>query len=792
MGWGARGVAAAGTVAVAAAVNVTAGMLTQQWDVAWLAATGVLVVAGGGLQAWLIVAEGSGRSDGVDERLARAAELLAEEVGVRLRGETERRDLGRPAPISLTVRPTGRPVQALPEALLGGIGPIGHAAVDGAEGVADLFRGLPIRQLVILGEPGAGKTVLAMLLTLALLRERSAGALVPVFLPMASWNPDTRLDTWMADRLVEDYPVLARSYGRGTARRLVETGRVLPVLDGLDEITASSFEEVIKRVDLVFPDGAGFVLTCRAQEFEAAVVEFDVPLSRATIMEIERVTARSAIAYLPATSLDRDRWEPLLDRLRAEPDGPLATALTTPLMLYLVRTTYEHPGTRPAELLDVSRFGTARAIEEHLLDAFVPATYAPYHGLPYAPVQAGRWLGTLAHAPRELRWWNLASGDGVLLTVLILAACAGWASHLVLGPMFGFLMGALVFFSYPQVEEWLDLDRLNVVAGERETGVRAQLRAYRMFAGFCAAAAGVLTGGIVGAALGGGLGAEAATVRLYVVAGGVAFGLMTLIGTAWGAFFLTRVGLAFAGRLPLRLLRFMEDAHRRGVLRQPGVAYQFRHARLQDRLRATAGPSPFRVAHYGAAGAGPRLGMFVRLLYAPLLRLAIHVSVVVVPAALLAVLPFIEYVHHHSGVRPEVDDRSVCGGPNGACVVSFTWRWSLPPAGGSTSRVSVKQYFFMSPAYGGLGGDIAVEGCPAASVLMSVSADGFGAPAVRRTLGGRQEVDLGELDWPLPKRFETLTVAFRRLDAAPCTAVIAWHNPHFSVDQIFDFRARFE
>jgi hypothetical protein len=37
-------------------------------------------------------------------------------------------------------------------------------------------------------------------------------------------------------------------------------------------------------------------------------------------------------------------------------------------------------------------------------------------------------------------------------------------------------------------------------------------------------------------------------------------------------------------RLPLRLLDFLDDAHRLGILRQAGPVYQFRHARLQDHL----------------------------------------------------------------------------------------------------------------------------------------------------------------------------------------------------------------
>ncbi len=46
--------------------------------------------------------------------------------------------------------------------------------------------------------------------------------------------------------------------------------------------------------------------------------------------------------------------------------------------------------------------------------------------------------------------------------------------------------------------------------------------------------------------------------------------------------------LAWRWHTPIRLMRFLEDARRRGVLRTVGPVYQFRHARLQDRLAEQA------------------------------------------------------------------------------------------------------------------------------------------------------------------------------------------------------------
>ena len=52
-----RGWAAAGTFALAAAANVVTGVLTQQWSAAWWITLAVLVIVGGGLQAWVTLAE---------------------------------------------------------------------------------------------------------------------------------------------------------------------------------------------------------------------------------------------------------------------------------------------------------------------------------------------------------------------------------------------------------------------------------------------------------------------------------------------------------------------------------------------------------------------------------------------------------------------------------------------------------------------------------------------------------------------------------------------------------------
>lgn len=79
-------------------------------------------------------------------------------------------------------------------------------------------------------------------------------------------------------------------------------------------------------------------------------------------------------------------------------------------------------------------------------------------------------------------------------------------------------------------------------------------------------------------------------VRLgYGLAIGLPVGLLLgLARSVWIEYLVARIRLALSGRVPWHFMSFLADAHeRRGVLRQVGAVYQFRHIDLQRHL---AGP----------------------------------------------------------------------------------------------------------------------------------------------------------------------------------------------------------
>jgi hypothetical protein len=108
-----------------------------------------------------------------------------------------------------------------------------------------------------------------------------------------------------------------------------------------------------------------------------------------------------------------------------------------------------------------------------------------------------------------------------------------------------------------------------------------------LFGWFLFGIPGSLGYGLAGAAIGGQAIPHATPLTTGLLAGalfGTAVALTVIPSRSWGAFLFTRAWLAARGHMPLLLNRFLDDAHRRGALRQTGAIHQFRHARLQDRL----------------------------------------------------------------------------------------------------------------------------------------------------------------------------------------------------------------
>ncbi|MCQ8768173.1 NACHT domain-containing protein [Streptomyces telluris] len=322
--------------------------------------------------------------------------------------------------------------------------------------ITQLFtRNVPTQRLLVLGRPGAGKTVLLLRLLLGLLAQRAsdesdcrhpAVRAVPVLFPLASWNPARQdLYAWMADRLAADYRGLARPaparYGPvDRARALLDHHLILPILDGFDEIPFAVRGTALSAINQALPLGQAVVLSSRVAEYRDALRPASgVPVKLAGTAGIELcpLSAADATAYLQrdagGTSEAADRWATLTTQLGTP--TPVGEALRTPLMLFLARTIYNpRPGERaadlphPAELCDTSRFPTRAAVETQLFSAFIPAAYRlhPRYPCRWTPRQAqvaltflARHLQHTLHGTPDLAWWQLHRAVRATIPLLI-------------------------------------------------------------------------------------------------------------------------------------------------------------------------------------------------------------------------------------------------------------------------------------------------------------------------------------------------------------------------------------
>lgn len=335
--------------------------------------------------------------------------------------------------------------------------------------MADAFRQLKRRRLVILGGPGMGKTTLAVQLVLELLRSREDNEPIPVLLTVNNWDTVAypKLQDWLAIRLGQDYPALrAEEGGDSIPQSLAARAHILPVLDGLDELPDAARTEVISKLNLSLGADDQLILTSRTSEYAAAVEARGSVLRSAAVIEPEPLTRDAVASYLENCLPPRtdSKWLKTLADIRDGKASALADVTATPLGIWLLRTVYFTTGRSP-ESLRRGNLRTPHALRKHLFSELIPAlissrapanrpaeVYKPKRE--WNPEHVSRWLGFYAWnfndvntkiAPntiREFTWWNQAGLTMPPFAIGICAGLVGFCGGLVYGGAIG-LSGGL-------------------------------------------------------------------------------------------------------------------------------------------------------------------------------------------------------------------------------------------------------------------------------------------------------------------------------------------------------------
>jgi HEAT repeat protein len=228
------------------------------------------------------------------------------------------------------------------------------------------------RRVLLLGEPGAGKTItLFHFAREAVVRRiQDVNQPLPILATLPTWKhrDNQSLTEW-----------LATSYGAPKdAARLIEEGRALLLLDGLDELGSESpldpnnlnSEKYDPRKRLIerlrdLPEANQVLITCRVEDY--ATIDAKIALHGAvTLRLLTDAQIKDYLRDLP------DLWQAL------ENDPDLLTLCRTPLLLSFFAFAYKQmsDAQRADELRQLSNLGSSPGdLRDRIFETYVKGSY---------------------------------------------------------------------------------------------------------------------------------------------------------------------------------------------------------------------------------------------------------------------------------------------------------------------------------------------------------------------------------------------------------------------------------
>jgi serine/threonine protein kinase len=239
-------------------------------------------------------------------------------------------------------------------------------------------------KLLILGDPGSGKTTTLLELTRHLLDRAMLDTVhpIPVIFNLSSWGEKQQpLTDWLIDELGSKYQVPKK-----VAQTWVEGDDLLLLLDGLDEVIAMQRDGCVQAIN-TYRAEHGFVdmvVSSRITDYEALA---------------NRLKLNGAIVIQPLNAEQIDRYMnsfgtelATIQRMVTE-DNTLRELARSPLMLNIMALAY-----RAVSEAEVKHLYSPEAQRQHIFAVYVQRMFERRMGeMRYPPEQVVHYLAWLAH-----------------------------------------------------------------------------------------------------------------------------------------------------------------------------------------------------------------------------------------------------------------------------------------------------------------------------------------------------------------------------------------------------------
>ncbi|MBD1927338.1 NACHT domain-containing protein [Trichocoleus sp. FACHB-90] len=369
----------------------------------------------------------------------RMEDSLHDDELIPLLMEDQREEVGRPPEVTVNAKPSPAWREKLPKFIRV------TAESEPGKKIIDVFERDDIAgRLLILGAPGSGKTTMLLELAqdLIIAAQQQPEKPIPVIFELSSWKDDKQS---IADWLVADLK-FRNNIPDAISREWLETDKLLPLLDGLDELQSRQ-GNCIERINEFLQTTSRLsqiVICCREEEYKTG----------------EKIlTLRGAVCLKP---LEEKQIKSYLQRLKCEhlwhgmqnaPDGLLALA-KMPLFLHLIPVAYPNGLQSKAK-----RFNSTAELEAYqekcrkdLFDAYIKNRLEISHNSQgYELDKTRQWLIWLAKNLKKQKKADfyiekihpifLNTKQDNLLYGLILGSIIGLITGLMIGLLIGLITG---------------------------------------------------------------------------------------------------------------------------------------------------------------------------------------------------------------------------------------------------------------------------------------------------------------------------------------------------------------
>src|SRR5215203_3025336 len=299
------------------------------------------------------------------------------------------------------------------------------------------------RRMLIVGEPGSGKTIAAYSL-IEYLDNTEGGERTPLLVNLSAWEAQEDFETFLVDYLCSS--VGYEVHERAVARAFIGSSRYSLILDGLDEIPLRLRAHFSERLDGFvrgLPGEVGVVVTCRTQEYQEHLAVHSTGLGLVQAVEILPLsTEQLDSAFVELAKLDKD-WETFLSQRHLRAYQRVRDLLSNPLFLNLAVAGHLSPG----QLLDWTT--TEQELRDLVLDRYLDRTLADQRE--YEQGDARRYLSWIARFLNgdEVSPFGLKTSDYTVFDLADLTPPDPPRRYrlfegLVLGLVFGLVLGLVL------------------------------------------------------------------------------------------------------------------------------------------------------------------------------------------------------------------------------------------------------------------------------------------------------------------------------------------------------------